>query len=111
MRAPRIIVQIRRNQSLEVTLIEYDNRVEKFSTKRADDSFDVGVLPWRSRRGDNLVNPQAFEPSLNPGTVDPVAIAQQIARSGIEEKRFDNLLGAPLSRRKVVPAGRIELPT
>jgi hypothetical protein len=35
-------------------------------------------LPRRSRRGDDLVNAQARQPSLNPITIYAIAVSQQI---------------------------------
>ena len=55
---------------------------------------DVGVV-----RRDNLVDTEGFNPSPNPVTTDTVAISQQLTRSGVERKRFNELLGSPLSPR------------
>lgn len=47
MRSPRmIIIQIRGQQSYEMSLLEDDNVIQKFSAKAPDHSFDIGILPW-----------------------------------------------------------------
>jgi len=40
-----VIIQIRREQSLEVTFIKRDDVIEKFPAKAADHSLHMGVLP------------------------------------------------------------------
>jgi hypothetical protein len=37
-------------------LIENDDVIETFATDRANDAFDIGILPRRSRRGDDLLD-------------------------------------------------------
>ena len=57
MRAASVVVlKICRQHTAQVTLIEDDNVIEAFATDRADDAFDIGVLPRRSRRGDDLLD-------------------------------------------------------
>ncbi len=42
--SPRmVVIQIRRHKSLEMPLVEHDNVIEKFSAKRPNHSFDIGV--------------------------------------------------------------------
>ena len=46
MRSPRmIIIQIRGQQSLEMSLVEDNDVIQKFSSDTADHSFDIGILP------------------------------------------------------------------
>jgi hypothetical protein len=51
-----VILKVCRQPTPQVLLIEDDDAVETFATERADDTFDVGVLPRRSRRGDDLLD-------------------------------------------------------
>lgn len=51
-----VILKVCRQYTAQVTLIEDDDMIEAFATDRADDAFDVGVLPRRSRRGDDLLD-------------------------------------------------------
>ncbi len=47
MRSPRmIIIQVRGQQSFEMSLVEDDDVIQKFSSDTADYSFDIGILPW-----------------------------------------------------------------
>ena len=55
MRAASVVVlKGCRQHTAEVVLIEDDDVVETFAADRANDAFDIGVLPRRSRRGDDL---------------------------------------------------------
>ncbi len=94
-----IKIQVRGQQSFEVSLVEDDDVIQKFSAKATDYALNIGVLPRGSWRGDNLSNAQARQPSLNPITIYAIAISQQILRGRIERKRFYNLLGCPLCGR------------
>ncbi len=80
-------------------LVEDDDVIQKFSAQATDYAFNIGVLPRRSRRGDNLANAQARQPSLNPITIYAITVSQQKLRGCIERKRFHNLLGCPLCGR------------
>jgi hypothetical protein len=40
----------------DVTFIEEDDVIEAFAADRANDALDVGVLPRRSQRGDDLLD-------------------------------------------------------
>ncbi len=94
-----IIIQVREQRSFEVSLVEDDDAIQKFSAKATDYAFNIGVLPRRSWRGDNLTNSQARQLSLNSITIYAIAVTQQIPRGRIERKRFHDLLGCPLRGR------------
>ncbi len=51
-----IIIQIRGQQSFEMSLVEDNDVIQQFLAKAADYAFNIGVSPSRSRRGDDLVN-------------------------------------------------------
>ncbi len=85
-----IIIQVRGQQSFEMSFVEDDDRIQNLSTQATNYALDIGVLPRRSRRGDNLVNAQARHPSLNPIAIYAIAVSQQIVRRRIERKRFYN---------------------
>ena len=56
-----VIVKVRRQHRAQVTLIEDDEVIEAFPADRADDAFDIGVLPRRSRRGGDLLDGHGLE--------------------------------------------------
>ena len=51
-----VVVKICRQHTAQVTLIEDDDVIETFAADRADDALDIGVLPGRSRRSDDLLD-------------------------------------------------------
>ena len=51
-----IKIQVRGQQSFEISLVEDDDVIQKVSAKAADYAFNTGVWPKRSRRGDDLAN-------------------------------------------------------
>jgi hypothetical protein len=51
-----VVLKVCRQHTAQVMLIEDEDVIEAFATDRADDAFDIGVLPRRSRRGDNLLD-------------------------------------------------------
>ena len=51
-----VIAKVRRHHTVQVTLIEDDDVIETFAADRADDALNVGILPWRSRCSDDLLD-------------------------------------------------------
>ena len=92
-RCPAVVMKpkIRRQHSAQVTLTEDNDVIEAFAADRADDALDIGVLPRRSRRGDNLLDSHRFEAIAEDLTVRCVAIAQQKARRGIPGEGLGDL--------------------
>lgn len=60
---PRLVIVIEEvsDELLQVALIQDDDVIEEFATKRADKSFDKGVLPRRPRRDAHFFDAQGFE--------------------------------------------------
>ena len=54
--ASMVVLKVYRQHTAQVMLIEDDDVIETFVPDRADDAFDIGVLPRRSRRGDDLLD-------------------------------------------------------
>ena len=79
-------------------LAEHDDVIEAFAADRADQSFDVGILPRRAQRAHHLFDSQILDSSLEHIAIDSIAIALQVARRRVIRKRLDDLLGAPLGR-------------
>ena len=54
-----IIIHVGGQPSFEMSLVEDDDVIQKFSAQASDYALNMGVLPRRSRRGGNLVNCRA----------------------------------------------------
>lgn len=78
-----------------MSLVENNHVIQTIPTNRSYNAFGIRVLPWRSRRSDNLLDTQALDPSLGSLTIYGIPVAQQESRSGIEWKCFYQLLGRP----------------
>jgi hypothetical protein len=52
-----------------VTLIEDEDVIETFAADRADDVLDTGVLPRRSRRGDDLLESHRLDTIAEGGPI------------------------------------------
>jgi hypothetical protein len=59
-----------------MSFIEDYDVIEKFSAKAINHAFNISVLPRRSRRRDDLLDTQAFEPLLNAFTINGIAVSQ-----------------------------------
>jgi hypothetical protein len=79
-----VIVKICRQHTAQVTLIEDDDVIEAFAADRADDALDIGVLPWRSRCSDDLLDCHRLDTIAEGLTIRRVAVAQQKARRGVQ---------------------------
>ena len=69
-----------------MALVDDHDLVEAFTTNRADDALDVGILPGRSWRRNDLRDPHDPSALLKAFPVRRVALAQQVAWRGIPRK-------------------------
>ena len=70
-----------------MALVEDHDVVETFATDRTDHALDVRVLPGRSRRRDHFRDVHRFDPVAEIRAIRRIAIAHQIARSGLSSIR------------------------
>jgi hypothetical protein len=75
--------------------IEDDQMIEAFSANSSNYSFRIRILEMRMGGCDHFFNLHPFHPALKFRSVDRISISEQIARSGIIRKGFDDLLGRP----------------
>jgi hypothetical protein len=94
-----VVGGVRFQDATQVRLARYHQVVEAFTTNRADEPFDVSVLPRRARR--DWVITDAHRTNA-PGVRWPeraVAIANEMTRRFAPWKRFRHLTRDPLGRR------------
>ena len=58
-----------------MSFVKDNDVVEQFSAKATDHPFNIGVLPGRGRCCDDLLDIQAFNPSLNALTINAIAVS------------------------------------
>ena len=63
-----------------MSLAEDDDMIKAFPSDRADQPFNVPVLPWRLWRGWSVTNAHDAKPPFEKRAVDAVAIADDISR-------------------------------
>ena len=81
-----------------MTRVEDDDMIEALATDGADEPLDIGRLPGRARCDAHFINTEAAHTAPEWSAVDGIAVAQQVARRGVEGKRLDYLLCRPLGR-------------
>ena len=65
----------------------------------ANHAFHEGILPGATRRSKHLFDVQAFHPPMKLTSLNSIAIAQEVLRSRVPGKCFNDLLPGPLSGR------------
>jgi hypothetical protein len=84
--------------------------IEAFSANTSNYSFRIRILERRMWRCDHFFNLHPFHPALKFRSVDRISISEQIARSGIIRKGFDDLLSGPLGCRMLCHIEMNDLP-
>src|SRR2546422_6472780 len=91
-----VVVDVSTEDAPQVPFAEDDQVVQAFAPDRSDDSFGVGVLPGRLRRGEDF--PDTDRPHDPPEivAVGTIPIPQQVARLGaVSGKGLPDLLRGP----------------
>src|SRR5215471_6059456 len=78
---------------------EDDHVIQALPPNGAGHALDVRTLPRRSSRSQQFLNAQLFHLLGEIGTEDAVAVAQQIARRAVPQKRLPQLLRGPFRGR------------
>jgi len=103
-----IVMEIAAETTTQVSLVQDDHVVEELAADCADYALGQGVLPRRSRSGENLGDADASHPLPKLGAVDTVAIAEQVAGRRVAGERLDDLLRSPSGRGGI---GHVEVQT
>jgi hypothetical protein len=82
-----------------VCLAKHDQVVDALPPDRADQSFRIGVLPWRTGRDRLVANAHGAQPAGDNCTVNGVTVADQVAWGRVPGRGFGDLLRYPLCRR------------
>src|ERR1019366_3087195 len=82
-----------------MALTEDNDVVQTLPSYRAHKPFDVGILPRRPGCGDDCLDAEALNPTLEVVTVDTVAVADQVLGRCVLWECLDDLLGGPLCAR------------
>ena len=77
--APRDNNQIQSQNSLTMDFAQHDQVIQAYTADGADDSISVVILPGRSQRSGNFVDPHASHSVLEIVFVDAIPIAIHLA--------------------------------
>ncbi len=83
-----VVAQILGHNAVQVPLVEDDDVVQAFPARRANEALDKGGLPGTARRDHELFDAHALQGPWHLGTVDGVAVADQVVRCHLEGKGF-----------------------
>src|SRR4051794_34803347 len=72
----------------QMMLAKHDQVIKAFASDRADQSFGVTVLPWRSRRCRSVANAHRSEAARKCLSVDPVPITDEVLRRALPTGTF-----------------------
>src|SRR4051812_40576207 len=80
-------------------LAEDDHMIKALASDRADRSFGIAVLPWRSRRCWSVANAHRSDAARKDLAVDPVPITDEIVWRALPTTCLRDLLGDPFGTR------------
>src|SRR5690348_9437613 len=78
-----------------MALVEHHNVIQALPADRTDDSFGVGVLPWRAWRSYHLCNSHGLDALGKFLAIRSVAVAYQKSRRGIPRECLRHLAREP----------------
>ena len=104
---PVIVVQVVAKHSPQMPFIHDDHVIQAFPPDRPDHPFDIWVLPRRSVRSQDLLDPESCNSTVELTPELPVPITDQIVRDLVLEAGLGHLLASPGSRWRV---GHVEVP-
>src|SRR6202035_2852168 len=93
-----VIVSIGFQNSAQIRLARDNDVVHTFTPDRSDQPFDKAVLPGRGWCGWLVPDPHGSQSAGDDAAIDPVAIADEVARSFIPGKCLRYLTCNPFGR-------------
>ncbi len=106
-----IVVEVVLEDLLKVAFADDVDLIEAFSADSPAESFDVRILPRRSRHGWLLLNSKGRHTLGELVAVDAIAVAQQVFGRRLEREGVDDLLPGPSCRRRLGDGEMQHLPT
>jgi len=94
-----IILKVTAQNSAKMFLIQHDDMIQTLTTYRSDQSFDVRILPGRSRSRNDFLDANVPDSLTEELSVDRISITDQESRCCFFRQCFDDLLGSPLGCR------------
>src|SRR3954447_23688702 len=95
----------------QMMLAKHDQVIKAFASDRADQSFGVTVLPWRSRRCRAVANAHRPNAARKCLAIDPMSIADEVLRRALPAACLGDLPGDPFGGRVRSDTGPQGAPT
>lgn len=86
-----VVIRIELENSAQVAFAEHDDMVEALAANRADEAFDISVLPGRPGRDRAIADTHCGEALTDDVPIDAVAAAEQVFRCLLPRKGFGDL--------------------
>jgi hypothetical protein len=83
-----VIIEVAGQDAPEVGLVEHDHMIQTLASDRTDQSFDIGILPGRPRRGQHFLDAHTLQAFLKALSVGAVAVADQVTRRLVVGERL-----------------------
>ena len=100
MRSRRVVIfGVGFQHTAQMVLIKNNDVIETFAPDRTDQSFDIAVLPWRSKRRWAVADAHRFQLILEGGAIDRVIVSNERVWRLVPRKCFSKLLRGPFSCR------------
>ena len=96
---PVVVRNVHCDNAAEVSLAKHDEMVETVPPDRADQPFDVSVLPWRSWRRRSVADAHGVKAPRDDGTVGCIAITDEVSRGFTPRECLGELLRDPFGGR------------
>src|SRR5215469_14210371 len=93
---PIIVGGVIRQKMAEVPFPQHHDMVEALASNRANQPFNMTVLPWRAWRNRPVANAHGLQPPCDRGAIRGVAVSDEVARGLIPWECFGDLPGDPL---------------
>lgn len=90
-----VIGKVLAKYSSQRFFVQHDDMIEAFSPYRTYNSLRIRILPRRARRRPDIVHAHGSELISELGAKDSVAVSQEVFRSAVERKCFDDLTCSP----------------
>ena len=96
---PVVVIGMELQSSAQMCLAQDNDVVQTLAPDRSDQPFGKAVLPRRSWRDRLVPDAHGAQSTSDDGTVDPIAIPDQVTRSFILGERLGDLTSNPLRCR------------
>src|SRR5665213_3096461 len=100
-----VVGLVRQQQMAKVPFAKHDDMVDAFPTDRADEPFDIGVLPGRARRGRSISDAERPKAPGDDLPISAISITNEVPRSMLPAARLRELSSNPF-RGRVFGCGR-----